>query len=305
MTDRRALSRRGFLIGGAAALAGAGSAAWWAADRFLIPHVQVSDVTEAEAAAGTASSAPATSTTASASVEIETVVTGSGQDRITSYVAHVTLPDPTALRTAFANDQFGENITELVSEMATAKGATFAVNGDYYGFRDTGIVIRNGVAYRDEGAREGLALYTDGRAEIYDETQTTAQALVDAGVWTTLSFGPAIVSDGAAIDGIDEVEIDTNFGNHSIQGEQPRTAIGIIDASHIVFVVVDGRDEGYSRGATLPELAEMMVGLGAQIAYNLDGGGSSEMWFEGEVVNQPSNGGERATSDILYIGGSA
>ena len=56
---------------------------------------------------------------------------------------------------ALAKDQFGENITELTSEIAADNDAIFAVNGDYYGFRDTGIVIRNGVAYRDEGARQG------------------------------------------------------------------------------------------------------------------------------------------------------
>ncbi|GAA3656628.1 phosphodiester glycosidase family protein [Microbacterium marinilacus] len=312
MTDRRTLTRRSFLVGGLATVAGAGAASWWALDRFVVPHVEVSDVSAAEDDAGTSSSAGATATvddtsatSDAASVQIRTVSTGSGDDTITYHVAEVTLEDPTALRSAFAQDQFGENITQKVSEIAEAHGAVFAVNGDYYGFRDTGIEIRNGVAYRDEGAREGLALYRDGTARVYDETATTAQELVDAGVWNTLSFGPALLSDGAVIDGIDEVEVDTNFGNHSIQGEQPRTAIGVVDSSHLLFVVVDGRDRGYSRGATLPELAEILRDLGAQTAYNLDGGGSSEMWFDGEVVNRPSNGGERATSDILYIGGAS
>lgn len=68
-----------------------------------------------------------------------------------------------------------------------------------------------------------------------------------------------------------------------------------------MFVVVDGRSST-SAGVTMSELAQIMVDLGATTAYNLDGGGSSEMWFNGEVVNSPSNGGERATSDILYIG---
>ncbi len=68
-----------------------------------------------------------------------------------------------------------------------------------------------------------------------------------------------------------------------------------------MFVVVDGRQSGYSEGVTLTELADIMVDLGATTAYNLDGGGSSTMYFDGEVINSPSNGGERATSDILYI----
>ncbi|MBM3715337.1 MAG: phosphodiester glycosidase family protein, partial [Actinobacteria bacterium] len=127
--------------------------------------------------------------------------------------------------------------------------------------------------------------------------------LLASGVWNTLSFGPAIVEDGQVVDGIDSVEVDTNVGNHSIQGDQPRTAVGVIDENHLVFVVVDGRQEGYSEGVTLPELADIMLSLSATTAYNLDGGGSSTMYFNGEVVNSPSNGGERGTSDILYVAG--
>lgn len=288
----------------------------WALDRFVIPHVEVSDVAayEAEQSGTTATStddeadteAVTTDTTYSsddASIEITQYTEGSGDDTVTSYVADITLSDATVLRSAFANNQFGENITELTSQIAAENNAVFAVNGDYYGFRDTGIVIRNGVVYRDVPARESLVFYTDGSVEIYDETTTSADELVAAGAWNTLSFGPAIVADGAVVDGIDEVEIDTNVGNHSIQGSHPRTAVGVIDENHLVFVVVDGRDEGYSRGATMTELADIMLGLGATTAYNLDGGGSSTMYVDGEVINQPSNGGERATSDILYVAG--
>ena len=82
-------------------------------------------------------------------------------------------------------------------------------------------MIRNGVVYRDSGAREGLAFYRDGSVKLYDETATNAQTLVNEGVWNTLSFGPALVKDSAIVDGIDSVEVDTNFGNHSIQGNQP------------------------------------------------------------------------------------
>ncbi|WP_338063875.1 phosphodiester glycosidase family protein [Actinomyces ruminis] len=131
--------------------------------------------------------------------------------------------------------------------------------------------------------------------------QHRRQALLDDGVWNTLSFGPALVRGGSVLDGIDSVEVDTNFGNHSIQGTQPRTALGAIADGHYVFVVVDGRDKGYSRGVTMTELAQIMADLGCESAYNLDGGGSSTLWFNGSVVNQPSNGGERETSDILYI----
>jgi exopolysaccharide biosynthesis protein len=286
----------------------------WAADRFLIEHVEIADVSAYEAENSTLSSDEATDTTdttgtvsgdtytdGETSVSVAQVITGSGEDTLTYYVADVVLSDATRLRSAFAKDQFGENITETTSGIAEDNDAVFAINGDYYGFRDTGIVIRNGVVYRDSPARDGLAFFADGSVAVYDETTTSADELLADGVWNTLSFGPAIVEEGAVVDGIEDIEVDTNVGNHSIQGEQPRTAVGVIDENHLVFVVVDGRSEGYSRGATLTELAQIMIDLGAETAYNLDGGGSSTMFFDGEVVNRPSNGGERGTSDILYI----
>ena len=122
-------------------------------------------------------------------------------------------------------------------------------------------------------------------------------------MWQTPSFGPGLVKDGTLVDGIDSVEIDTNFGNHSIQGRQPRTAIGLVEANQLLLVVVDGRSTGYSRGVGMSELGQIFVDRGASVAFNLDGGGSSTMVFDGDLVNDPlGRGQERGTSEILYIG---
>jgi len=308
------LSRRRFLIGGGAGFALlAGGGATWALDRFVVDHVEIGDVAayEATQSVGAVDTTGANGTFTDTSysseyctIDISTVVTGSGDSTVTYYVADVVLTDATVLRSAFANNEFGTNIVEDTSVIAADNGAVLAINGDYYGFRDTGIVIRNGVAYRDAGARDGLAFYRDGSVTVYDETATSADELVAAGVWNTLSFGPAIVEAGAVVQGIEDVEVDTNVGNHSIQGNQPRTGIGVIDANHLVLVVVDGRSEGYSEGVSLPELATIFTGLGCVTAYNIDGGGSSTMVFNGSLVNDPlGKGQERGTSDILYIGG--
>ncbi|GAB2537968.1 phosphodiester glycosidase family protein [Brachybacterium huguangmaarense] len=309
-TRPRIPTRRSLLAGGAGLLAATGGTGAWAYDRFVRDKVDVADVGAVEAAAGVtdvASTAGAYTadgyTSSTTTITLTTSTSGSGSDALAWYAADVVVTDATVIRSAFSQDEFGQSITELPSRMAADHGAVLAINGDYYGFRDTGIVIRNGVVYRDEGARTGLAMYRDGRIEIYDETATSADALVADGVWTTLSFGPAVLVDGAVPAGVEDVEVDTNIGNHSIQGNQPRTAVGVIGDGHLVLLVVDGRSEGHSRGATLPELGEILLGLGCTQGYNLDGGGSSVMIFDGEIVNQPSNGGERATSDILYVAG--
>jgi exopolysaccharide biosynthesis protein len=305
------ISRRKVLAGSLGTLAVAGGGSAWALDRYVIDHVEVanasartgSNVAVAEAdTSGTGTATAYTSDTAK--VSIRTVVTGSGDSQVTYFVADVTVTDATIVRSAFADDEFGENIIANPSEIAEGVGAVLAVNGDYYGFRDTGIVIRNGVVFRDKGARQGLALRTDGSARLYDETATSAADLVADGVWHTLSFGPGLVQDGKVLNGIDTVEIDTNFGNHSVQGRQPRTGIGLAGDNHLLFVVVDGRSAGYSRGVTMSELAQIFVDHGADLAYNLDGGGSSAMVFNGGLVNNPlGKGEERGTSDILYVAG--
>ena len=310
--------RRAVVAGAVALTLSAGGATAWALDRFVIQHVEISDVSAYQASqTGTGQGTTADTTSESSStvvttdtsyisdssnISISMVTTGSGDGTVTYYVADVVLDDATTLQSAFANNSFGENITETTSAIAEANNAIFAINGDYYGFRDTGIVIRNGVVFRDEGARQGLAFYRDGTVKVYDETTTTAGQLLADGVWNTLSFGPSLLDDGGIADGIEDMEVDTNFGNHSIQGEQPRTAVGIIDENHLVFVVVDGRSPGYSAGVTMTGLAEIMRGLGATTAYNLDGGGSSTMYFNGGLVNNPlGENKERGTSDILYI----
>jgi exopolysaccharide biosynthesis protein len=308
---RRPLTRRAVLGGALGLVVTAGAGGGWALDRYVLDDVQVANASALKAANASVVQADATGTATAdsytsdtAKISLTKVQTGSGNDTVTYFVADVVVTDATIVRSAFANDEFGQNIVANPSEIAAGVDAVLAINGDYYGFRDTGIVIRNGVKYRDEGARQGLAFYTDGHVALYDETATTADELVAAGVWNTLSFGPGLVQDGAVVDGIDDVEIDTNFGNHSVQGNQPRTAVGMVGANHLLFVVVDGRSTGYSRGASMTELAQIFVERGAQVAYNLDGGGSSAMVFEGALVNNPlGRGQERGTSDILYVAG--
>jgi exopolysaccharide biosynthesis protein len=241
-------------------------------------------------------------TSDSKTINIKKVVTGQDADTVTYYVADIMLTDATQMKSAFAKNKFGLNIIEGTSIIAKENSAILAINGDYYGFRKDGIEIRNGMLFRNKPARTGLAFYKDGSVKVYDEKQTTGEELLANGVLNTVSFGPALMNEGQVGKDLDTYEVDTNFGNHPIQGTHPRTGIGIIDNNHFVFVVVDGRSKGYSKGATLEEFAKIFQDLGCKTAYNLDGGGSSTMYFMDKRINKPcGKDKERGTSDIIYI----
>jgi exopolysaccharide biosynthesis protein len=280
------------------------------ADRYLIEHV--------EGHAGLATEGDVSSTEITGSVEyddwnyksddiqiyIKKVQTGQGNNMVTYFVADVQLSDSSSLKSAFAKDEYGRNIVEKTSEIAAANNAIFAINGDYYGFRSDGVLIRNGVLYRDEPARTAAVLLKNGTIETFDESEVSSSSLLAEGAIHTLSFGPVLIKNGEVTEDFGKVAVDTNFGNRSIQGSNPRTGIGMISPNHYVFVVVDGRMENYSKGMTLPEFTNLFADLGCTEAYNLDGGGSSTMYFMGRVVNNPlGKQKEREISDILYIKG--
>ena len=218
------------------------------------------------------------------------------------YVADVTVSSSEYLKIAFAQNSFGTNVTAKTSVTASDNNAILAVNGDYYGANSSGYVIRNGVVYRDtvrENSNNGdLAIYKDGSFKIIYENQISADQLVKDGVVNLLAFGPALVENG-------EIAVGKNQEVGQAMASNPRTAIGIIDENHYIIVVSDGRTSE-SEGLSLYQLAEVMKSYGAKIAYNLDGGGSSTLYFNGQVINKPTTGGnkisERAVSDIVYIG---
>jgi hypothetical protein len=111
-----------------------------------------------------------------------------------------------------------------------------------------------------------------------------------AGVFDAVGGAPLMLEDGQP----------TGVCN-SACGRQPRTGIGVTSDGQILLVVVDGRQPRWSLGPTIGEFALIMRDLGAMTALNLDGGGSSEMVVEGEIVNRPSDGRERAISNAVLV----
>ena len=215
------------------------------------------------------------------------------------FVADVLLTSPMLLKTALAQGAYGRNVTQKTSAIAQDVGAILAINGDYYGSRERGFVVRGGVTYRESSmGYDALAIMADGSFCVAEEDDTSVSELVGAGAVHVFSFGPALVQEGnITVTERDEVG--------KAMADNPRTAIGVIEPGHYVLLVSDGRTR-QSDGLTLLQLAEFMQSLGVTTAYNLDGGGSSTMVFMGEVINNPTTNGrkitERSVSDIVYIG---
>ena len=232
-------------------------------------------------------------------ISIETVRLN--QYSTTAYVADIRLRSAKYLKTALAKDVFGRNQSDYASNIAKSKNAILAINGDNYGSRNTGYVIRNFEVYQDKvsESRDLLAINANGEFFAYKHAEITAAELKERYTWQAFSFGPTLINDGKIIVGENsEVTVSNPRGN-------PRTAIGMIEPLHYVFVVSDGRTSE-SPGLKLFELASFMQSYGVKVGYNLDGGGSSTMVFNGKVINKTTSDGksfkERGVTDIVYIG---
>jgi exopolysaccharide biosynthesis protein len=299
----------------------AGTFTFTLVDTFVLPK-SITNTATVSAPAKVASEVPSSSKPISSSVGISTkpksqskaVVTDRSYEdenikitietsrkyNSTIYVADIQVSDPSYLKTALANNTYGRNITATTSDMAEDNKAIFAINGDFYGFRDGGYVLRNGVAYREtarSGDYDAMVIDKDGNLSIISEGEVSLDSLSERGAWQILSFGPGLVVDG-------KIAVTSSSEVGQSMSSNPRTAIGQISKLHYIVIVSDGRTSE-SEGLSLLQLAQEFKEKGCTVAYNLDGGGSSTMYFNGEVINNPTSGksiGERKVSDIVYIG---
>ncbi len=224
------------------------------------------------------------------------------ENDMTNFIVDVQISDPVYFQTALSGDKAYGGL-ELVSDMALRNRAILAINSDDYGTQKYGTIIRNGELIRaNKTTRNMLIVDQNGDMSVISDRKgenpkTLSQQLVSEAVWQTFEFGPELVRDGQAVSFNSAFDvISTNSSRR-----EPRTAIGQIDALHYIIIVADGRQDGYSIGMTLPELQQLFVQYGAQTAMNLDGGGSTELWFKGQILNSPAGGEERYVSDIIFF----
>ncbi len=226
------------------------------------------------------------------SPDISITVSEETLGRATYYLADIYVRDITCFQSALARNAYGSGFRDSIQDMALLNNALLAINGDYYGNTNEGVVIRNGVIYRANQTNcDVCVLYYDGTMRVMPGASFSVEEAIAQGAWQAWTFGPALLdTDGSVL---------TSFASTGrIISANPRTAIGYYEPGHYCMVVVDGRGE--SAGITLPDLSELFHDLGCKAAYNLDGGNSSIMVWNNEIINEPSGGG-RESSDALLI----
>ena len=232
------------------------------------------------------------------SVTVTQHTQGSGTDTVTYYVADIYMADLSSFQTEFAGGQYDANgQREHLDVMSRRVGAVLAMNGDSYCFNRShcnGLLVRNGTVYRYNPTTQDICvLYQDGTMATYSPNQFDPQAALDRGILQTWIFGPRLLDDsGKALATFDTWDY--------IKKTHPRTALGYYEPGHYCFVVVDGRQTGYSRGMSLPELAQVFEDLGCTAAYNMDGGHTVFMTLENQYINH-SYKPSKTISDCICI----
>ena len=225
------------------------------------------------------------------------------KDGMTYFVCDIKLANAGQLRTAFAGDDFRSGIYEAVSDIAGRYSPVLAINADFCRYHREGVIIRNGEVLRRQNIKKHHLLVVDEKGNLSAQTDRSgkqglvANKLEQQNTWQTFEFGPVLVENGEAVDlPLKSFYINCNEGYY-----EPRTAIGQLGPLHYIVIVVDGRRTGYSTGASIPQLQQLFLDEGAQFAFNLDGGGSTTLYFLGEVINMPSSGKQRSVSDVIMF----
>ncbi len=210
------------------------------------------------------------------------------------FVADIYIEDVTSFRSAWSMETLRDSANRPmdVLDLMARENALLMINGDYVCKWDFGCVVANGVAARqvDNPRYDACVLLKDGTMLTLDGNRTSSEQILAMDPWQAWCFGPALLDENG--------QAKEKF-NSSLTGVNPRTVLGYYAPGHYCFVVVEGRRDRYSRGMTLQQLSRFMASLGCRAAYNLDGGDSSVMAFDGRRVSKPRN--NRSIPDVIYI----
>lgn len=212
------------------------------------------------------------------------------------YMAKITPHTSEAIKIVLADDKITSN-GEKTSAAAKRIGGILAVNAggfwanEYGQIAPVGITVVDGIVkqFSTQGELTFVGFDYFGKL-IGADYQTEAEIYAD-NILQGASFKPTLLENG------EKVDIPSTWA----KAKHPRTIIGSFSNDDILIIVIDGRNYKWSKGVTLEEVQDKLLSFKIKNAYNLDGGGSSTIYYDGEILNKPSDGNERSVTTNLVI----
>lgn len=241
-------------------------------------------------------------TSPNVSVTITTYVDPVYQRQVRWYLADIYVASLDNIATAFANDSYTYYGSQNILEMMEAKNALFAVGGDSCLRQTPCFTVRNGIIYNDGPPTADVCiLCNDGTMEILDCNEMDVEALSartgDKAIYQSWHFGPSLLdADGHALSKFKGAA----YSSANINFDHPRAGIGYYEPGHYCAIVVEGRIPE-SEGVDVADFAKLFERVGCTLAYNLDGGRTSQIAFNGQYFNKPSNGTPAEQNDIIFV----
>lgn len=214
-------------------------------------------------------------------------------------VSEVKIAHPSQFRRFLANGEFGSDKQYITTEMAKSVNAVVASSGDFYKHRYYGVVVYEGQIKRAEFDTVDTCFIDDNGDLIFSpkgqfSNQTQAQQFVDDNnIRFSLAFGPILVRDGVAC-------TPAKYMLGEIDGNYSRMALCQTDDLHYLLVNATAELKTQVR-PNIVEFADVLVSYGVDRAYALDGGQTTVIAMDGELITSVDYGFQRQISDIIYF----
>lgn len=212
--------------------------------------------------------------------------------------SEVKIADPSQFRRYLSGGEYGSGKLAIPTELASTVNAIVASSGDYYQFRNAGVIVYEGEVCRvSPGAdtcyidRAGNMHFTSVGQNI---TESSAKQFVEENdILFSVAFGPILVRNG-------EKHQFGAYGLGEVGDQFARAALCQMDDLH--YILMNANAEGkYTSYQTMYQFAEVVYQTGCRDAYALDGGQTAVIVMDNELVNQVTFGYQRKISDIIYF----
>lgn len=222
-------------------------------------------------------------------------------DGIVHNVAEVIVADASQFRRGLAGGEFGSDKQFVPSQIAQSVNAVVATSGDFYKFRQNGIIVHKGQLRRFEGKFVDTCFIDDKGDLLFvkrGEMTTEAEAekyIKENNIRFSLAFGPVMVEDGKNV-------VPASYAIGEITGNYTRASVCQKGQLHYMFISTSSyMDHGLTQRQSLRNFADNLIEIGVDKAYALDGGQTTVIAINGQLVTSPDYEAERQISDIIYF----